>query len=185
MAVEVVVELAEQRRDRQPRQTVIAAGNIRAQIAGFLQHDGGGEREHQQRQAAVAQQEPAGNEADQRRHQRCSDQARHRLAPTEPRDQQADRIGADAEERRVPERDDAGIAENEIERERKHHHDQHLAAESHAVGENKKSGDREQPRQRLRPAEAVPAHQIFGGALARGDTLAAFGLTRGHKTPQA
>ncbi len=43
-----------------------------------------------------------------------------RLAPAEPRDQQSDGIGADAEEGGVPERHDAGIAEDQIEREREH-----------------------------------------------------------------
>ena len=53
----------------------------------------------------------------------------------------------------MTERDDAGIAKDQIEREREHHHDQHLAAEGHAVGENEKDGDRDQPWQRFRQRE--------------------------------
>ena len=56
--------MPKQRLEGQSRQTVITAGNVGAQVAGLLQHDGRRQRQHQQRQAAITQQEPAGDEAD-------------------------------------------------------------------------------------------------------------------------
>ena len=67
VAVEVVVETPEQRRDVDAGNAVIAAGKIAEQIAELLQHDGDRQRQHQQRQAAIAQQQPPGQEAGDRR----------------------------------------------------------------------------------------------------------------------
>src|SRR2546429_6919207 len=50
-------------------------------------------------------------------------------------------IGADAEERRVPERDDPGIAQDQVEREREHDRNQHLRGEGDAVRKQEKDGD--------------------------------------------
>jgi hypothetical protein len=86
----------------------------------------------------------------------------------------------------VPERNDAGVAENEIERERKHHRDQHLAAKRHPFWKNKEGRDRDEPRQRFRPAETVAAEQVFGGACARGIAGGcALAVTHAHRTPPA
>ena len=52
----------------------------------------------------------------------------------------------------MAERDDAGIAEDEVEREREHHHHQHLAAEGHAVRKNEIDGDGDEPWQGFRAA---------------------------------
>ena len=185
VAIEVVIEHAEQRREGKPRQAVIAAGNVGAQVAGFLQHDGGGERQHQQRQPAIAQQEPSGDEADERRQQGRRNEARDRFAPAETSGSEPHRIGADAEEGGVAERDDAGITEDQIERQRKQRHDQHLAAEGHALGKGKETGNRDQPRQRLARTETMAAQQKFRGAVAHGDARSILCLTRGHRTPQA
>ena len=84
----------------------------------------------------------------------------------------------------MAERDDAGIAEDEIEREREHRHHQHLAAEGHALRKNEIDGDGGEPRQGFRKSEAMAPEQIFRRALARfGTACRADGLTRGHRTP--
>ncbi|MEI9805103.1 MAG: hypothetical protein WDN48_12385 [Pseudolabrys sp.] len=86
----------------------------------------------------------------------------------------------------MAERDDAGVTEDEIEREREHHHDQHLAAEGHAIRKDEECGERDQPRQRLRPMAMVAALQIGGGALARGLPVGTGGgFTHGRRTPPA
>ena len=60
-----------------------------------------------------------------------------------------DRIGAGAEERGVAERDDARIAEREIERERKQDRHQQLGAEAEIVRKREVARDGEDPGQRL------------------------------------
>ena len=62
----VEFEQPEQRRDRQVRQPVEAAGVFLAHVGGFFEQRHGAEREHQQRQAGGAQQDEAGRKADQR-----------------------------------------------------------------------------------------------------------------------
>ena len=83
-------------------------------------------------------------------------EARDRLAPQAVKRQQSDGIGAGAEERRMAERDDAGIAEREIEREREQDRDQKLGAEAQIVGKDEIDAERDDPGQRLPPAQAVP-----------------------------
>ena len=56
VAVKIVIEPPEQRRDCDARNAVITAGEITEQVAELLQHDRRGEGQHQQRQAAVTQQ---------------------------------------------------------------------------------------------------------------------------------
>ena len=73
--------------------------------------------------------------------------------------QQSDRIGAGAEERRMAERDDAGIAEREIEREREQDRDQQLGAEAEIVGKGEVDAEREDPGQRLPPAQPMAPDQ--------------------------
>ncbi len=182
MPVEVVIEYAKQRLERQPRQSVIATGDIGTQVAGFLQKNCSGQRQHEQSQAAVTQQEPTGDEADQSRSDGGREKSADWFRPVEPCRGKPDGVGADAEECRMPERDDPGIAEDQVKRECKHHHHQHLAAEGHARGEYEEDGDGDQPWQCLGQAEAMPLGQIIRRAFARGS---ANGLTRGHRTPQA
>ena len=77
---------------------------------------------------------------------------------------------------------DTRIAKDQIERERKHHHDQDLAAERHAVREHKEGGDRDEPWQGLTRAEAVAPEQIIGRTFARASTVGrGHGVTRGHR----
>ena len=68
-------------------------------------------------------------------------------------------IGADAEERRVAQRDDARIAEHQVERQREQDHDQDLAAERQIVGEGEVGRDSDDPRQQFDRAQAVASDQ--------------------------
>ena len=86
-------------------------------------------------------------------------------------------IGADAEERGVAQRDDAGIAEHEIDRQREQDDGQDLRAEREIVGKHEEGGDRRDPGQRL--------ERIAGGAGARSLQIAAVGIggMRRHACP--
>ena len=152
----VVLEHAEQRLEDEAGYAVIAAGDVGAEIAELLQHDGGGKRKHQQGQAAVPQQEPAGNKPDQSSQDSGGEQPADRLGPAESGSSERHRIGTDAEEGGVPQRDDAAVAENKIEREREQHHHQHLRAEGQAVGEGEEGGDGDQPGQHFSVVKTVP-----------------------------
>ena len=180
--VEVVVENAEQRLESQSRQSVIAAGNIGPQIARLLQKNGGCQGQHQQRQPAIAQQEPTSNKTDKTSSNCGREQPADGFCPVQARSGEPDRVGADAEESGMPERHNSRIPENQVEREREHHHHQHLAAEGHARGKYEKNGNGDQPWQSLGDPEAVPLGQVVRSAFARS---AADDLTRGHRTPPA
>ena len=93
------------------------------------------------------------DEADQRRGDRAGDdEPRERLAPAVHREEPR-RVRADAEERGVAERDDAGVAEDQVEREREERRDQDLAAEHAIAGEKEEAAaSSDQPEDDLRPA---------------------------------
>ena len=187
MAVEVVIEHAEQRIEDQARQTVIAAGDIGAQIARLLKHGGKRDGQHQQRQAPVAEDEPANQTADRPRQQPTGDDAADRLTPAEPQGGKRDGIGPDAEKCGMTERYDTGVTQDQIEREREYDHYQHLAAKGHAVGKSEVAGNRDQPRQRFRPAEIMSPDEKVGRPRAPfvGGHIAGHGLIHGHRTPPA
>src|SRR5216683_3894339 len=71
------------------------------------------------------------------------------------RRQYAGDIGAGTEEGGVAERDDSGIAEDEIERQGEEHHDEDLAAERQVIGEDEKGAAGAQPGQDLVEAQAM------------------------------
>ena len=89
----------------------------------------------------------------------------------------------------MTERDDAGVAENEIEREREQDHDQGLAAQNHLVWKDEIRGDGEQPRQRFGGAKTIPPRQKLDSAGALGGYDACWGgrrwIIRVHIVPRA
>ena len=146
------LEDSEQRRDRHVVEAVEAAGVGRSEIGRLLEQRHRAERQHQECQAGGAQQHQAGGEADRRRGRRREQQARDRLVPDAVLGQHADRVGAGAEERGVAERDDAGIAEREVEREREQDHGEQLGAEAEMPRKDEVEGEQQDPGDRLPPA---------------------------------
>src|SRR5262245_59142117 len=82
------------------------------------------------------------------------DEAGERLAPTPLRDQSGG-VGGKAEIGGVAERDDTGITEDEIERERKQRGDRDLAREHEIIGREHEGEQRREPERDL---ERAPAH---------------------------
>ena len=74
----------------------------------------------------------------------------HRLAASYLGASSAERVGADAEERRMAERDEAGVADQQIERQREDREDHHLGDE---LGVERRAGEREEREQRERDAD--------------------------------
>ncbi len=75
-------------------------------------------------------------------------------------------VGAGAEERGMAERDDAGIAERQVEREREQDRHQQIGAEPEVVREREIEREREDPGQGLPDAHAVAADQRERGRMA-------------------
>ena len=86
-------------------------------VGDLAQHQRDAERHHQPGQVGAAQDQEAGGEAEHAA-AKTPASAQHRLGHDAVLGQQRRRIGADAEEGGVTERDDAGIAEDQVERER-------------------------------------------------------------------
>ena len=97
---------------------------------------------------------------DDRRDDRTGDQAGDRLVPDAVIGQHSDGVGAGPEERGMTERDDAGIAERKLEREREQDHHQQVGAEPEIAWEQEVEGDRQDPGDRLPPAQAMAAGEL-------------------------
>ena len=89
---------------------------------------------------------------------RGREEAADRLAPAIG-GEDAGRIGAGAEERGMPERDDAGIAQHQIEREREQDGGEDLRAQRQIVRKHEIGRDRQQPGQGLERPQAVPGRK--------------------------
>ena len=164
----VELEPAEDRIDRHGIEAVIAAGPFLAEIGGLLQQQHEAQRQHQQRQAGGAQQYQSRRQTENRRDHGRDQQAAQRLGPYAVMRQHPDRIGSDPEKRRMAERDDAGIAQHQIERQREQHHHQHLVAEAEMARKHIKEADRENPRNRFPPAQPVSMREAQRGGRTPG-----------------
>jgi hypothetical protein len=164
LAVEVEPEHAEDRVDLHAREPVRPAGEP-AGLVGDLQQDRRDrEREHEQRQRLGAQDDRAGGQPEQRRHAGGRRELQERLRHAELRAQDSRGIGAEPEERAVAERDDAGVAEDQVERQREQDEDQDARPERQVLRQQEESRQREHPRRPLRPADAridgIAAHDL-------------------------
>ena len=160
-AVETKGEQAEKLPHRHAGEAVDATGDERRLVRGLEQHQSDAERHHQPCEILPPDDEEADGESRQRRHGRGGDEARQRLAPAV-HGKQAGRIGAETEEGRVAQRDDAGVAEDEVERNREQSGDQDLAAEHQMTGQRKVRGDRDQPERELDRPPAVVRERVRG-----------------------
>ena len=161
-AEHVEAEGAEDRLDAHALQAVGAAGQPARLVGQLLQHEDDGKREHQQGQAVRAQDDHAGDQPDDARDDAGDRQCAEWLVPAV-HGQDAGGVGADAEERGMAERHDAGVAEDEVQRQREQDHDEDLAAQRQVVGKQEIAGDRDQPRRRFPPAQAVAAQHGVDG----------------------
>ncbi len=151
----IELEHREQRSDGQAVEAVEAAGVHVREVGRLLEQRHRAEREHQEGQAVRPEQHEPRAQTDGRRDHRREEQARDGLVPDAVLRQHADRVGAGAEERGVAERDDAGIPEDEIERDREQDGDQDLGAEPEMLREREVEPDRHEPGDRLPHAHPV------------------------------
>ena len=125
-------------------EAVVAAPGAQA-LAEIIDHLGERERHHDELEAARAQRQRADDERERHRDQDRERQHHDEVVKAVDR-QHAGRIGADAEQRRLPERDQAGVAEQQIDADGGHAVDRDLRREAHVV-------DAEKRRQRDRGGE--------------------------------
>ena len=88
--------------------------------------------------SAGAQDHRAGGKAEQGRERRGRDELHERVV-TPVRAERPRGVGAQAEERAMAERDDAGVAEDEVERQREQDEDQNPRAEREVAGHEKEA----------------------------------------------
>ena len=160
VAVEIEAEAAEDRLDIDALQTVGAAGDVGIAVGDFAEHQRHAERHHQPRQIGAAQHQKAGDEAERRGDQPRRHQRDHRLVDEAVFGDQAGEIAGKAEERRLAERDDAGIAEDEIERQREQRQDRGVLEDQMLAREQPDRGEGKNPERDLERRPAGAALQI-------------------------
>src|SRR4051794_35053643 len=74
--------------------------------------------------------------------------------------EQSGGIGTESEEGAVPERDNPGIAEDQVERDREQAENGNLVEKQKALGQEKQRSQRDQPKQNFADAPAAPARQL-------------------------
>ena len=141
LAVEIEGEHAEHRLDVHALQAVDAAGEIGQLVGRLVEHHRNAEGHHQSRQVGPAQHQEAGEETRCGGHQRGACQAQQRVAPAV-LGHQSRGIGAEPEERGMAERDDAGIAEDQVERHRKQGQPQYVGHDQVARWKQEGAGKR-------------------------------------------
>ena len=140
-------------------QSVGAAGRPGIAIGEFAEHQADAERHHQARQIGAAQHERRGREAEEASHEAGENEPDERIADATAR-QNRRAIGADSEKRGMAERENAGIAEDQIERHREQAGDQDFIDQQRARGQREDQQDEQDPEGDLSIAPARAARQM-------------------------
>ncbi len=154
MAEHVEAEEPEQRLHLDALQAVRAAGEPGVAVGELAQHEGDAERDHDAGEIGAAQDEEAGREPEQHGGGTRREQSRERLGDDGVLGEEPRRVGAEAEEGGVPQRDDAGIAQDQIEREGEKAEDGDLGQDEVLAGQQVDGGERGEPEDHL---ERMPA----------------------------
>ena len=173
LAEHVEGEHAEDRLDVDPLQAVGAAGDVGEALRQRFHQQCDAERDHQPRQVGAADHKEAGGEAEHRGGQAGHDQRQHRLIDEAVHRQQAGAIGADAEEGGVAQRDNAGIAEDQVERQREQRQPQDLGHDQIARRECQSDRQHDDPEGELAPVPAavLPGMKTDLGLCVRGHAI--------------
>src|SRR5262249_40849629 len=151
------------RRYRYALQPVAAAGEPVGAICCLECEQAKAKSDHDQGEMAEARDNEAHGETDESGCGRSEDEAGERLAPAKFGDQTCG-VGADAEKRRVTERDDAGVAKDEVERKCEQRGDRDLTRKRQVVREQHEGQQRRQPEHDLQRMPAALRLEIgLGG----------------------
>ncbi len=162
LAEDIEGEVTEDRLHLDALQAVGAAGDLHP-VRDLAQHQRDAERHHQARQIGAAQHQKAGDEAERRCGDAGGEHREDRLLDDSVLGENARHVGAKAEECRVPERDDARIAEDEIERDRKQPEDRDLGQDQVLARQQEDRRKRREPERDFQRAPARPRRQMRGG----------------------
>ena len=146
MTKNIELEQAKDRRDDDALKPVRAAGNV-GNLVGDLAHDQRHpEGHHQPREVGPAQDEEARREAENRGAKPRQDKREHRLVDDAVLGQERGQIGSETEKGGMPKRDDAGIAENEVEREREQGKPSDFGEDQMPIGQQKEARQCRKPK---------------------------------------
>ena len=166
-AVEIEAEEAEDRVDDHAAQAVGAAGPFRCLVGDLEEDRGDAEGDHQPCQVGPAKDQEARSKAEDPRGDTGDEQAEDRLMDAMDREQAGD-IGTATEKRGVAEGDDPGIAENEIERERKQPENGDLVDQEEPARKYEDGGDRGEPEDDFERTPGGGASEKDAGGLRDG-----------------
>ena len=168
VAVQIEAEQAEDRRNVDALQAVGAAGEVRIAVGEFAQHQRDAERHHQPRQIRAAQHQKAGDKAERRRDEAGAKQRNDRLVDDAVFGDQAGKISGQAEKRRLTKRNDAGVAKDEIERQREQRQDRRILHDQIFAGKQPDGRESENPECDFQRRPAGSARQISRDAVGDG-----------------
>ena len=181
VAVEIETEQAEDRRHGDALQPVGAASEIGVAVGDFVEHQRDAERDHEARQVGAAQHQKARDEAERGRDQAAEDQRDDRLVDDAVFGDQAGEISGDAEKRRLAQRQDAGIAEDEVERQREQRQDRRVLHDQIFAGEQPDGGESENPERDLERRPAGALLEISGDVVGERDHRAHRAVLRANR----
>ena len=164
LAEDIEGEVAEHRLHHDALQAVGAAGDLEP-VRDLAQHQRDAERHHQAREVGAAQHQEAGDEAERGRGEARGQQRQHRLLDDPVLGENSRHIGAEAEEGRVAERHDAGIAEDQVEREREQAEDRDLGQDQVLARQQEDAGEGGEPERDFEQAPARPRGEDARGLL--------------------
>ena len=149
-------------------QAIGAARQPARTVGGLEQQEAEAQRNHDQREMPEPRDDEAHQVTEQARGNAGSDQSGDRLAPA-PLGNEACGVGAEAEEGRVAQRDDAGVTEDEVERQREQRARRDLARQHQVVGRHHERQQRRQPEKVFGGTPAVLRFELLCG---RGEAIA-------------
>src|SRR5246127_5748469 len=162
VAEDIEVEHAENGRHDDALQPIGAAGDAR-NLVGDLTHDErDAERHHQPREVGAAQNEEARCKSEDGGANARHDEREHRLVDNAVLGQQRGDIGAQTEEGGMAERYDAGVAEDEVEREREQTEPRDLGEDQVPPGQQEHARERGEPKGVFERAPAGAPRQAAG-----------------------
>src|SRR5262249_24369314 len=145
VAENIELEHTENGTDDDTLKAVGAAGDVRYLVGDLAHDERHAERHHQPREVGSAQNEKARRKSEHGRANAGLNKREHRRVDDTVLGQQRGQIGTQTEEGRVSQRYDAGIAENEIEREREQGKPSGLGEDQMPPRHQEEAGQRRQP----------------------------------------
>ena len=158
-AEQVELEGAEQGHHGHAGQAIRAARQPAELVGDLVQDQRDAQRHHQAGQVGAAHHQHAGHQPEQRAQGRRDDQPQDGI-DAEILGQQRRAIGAQSEEGRMAQRDDAGVSEDQVERNGEQGQDGQFVQQQEPPGQHEGGTDGHHPEDDFEPPDAGPARAI-------------------------